>query len=158
MSLSRLWKRKATAMQRTHKKTDPLFRGDGTNAVSVPNPAADPSLIRHVLYLGGYGRESPYLSTSSDELLAGRFAAGGRLWRTSPELAEHLGAKHLSQTELLATLKSSTTGRASWANARQRLLARKYVEQHAEHLIDFLPFKKSPTTITGVVRKMFEKA
>jgi len=64
----------------------------------------------------------------------------------------------VSQSDLQATLKSSTTGRASWSNARQRLLARKYVELHAEHLIDFLPFKKTPTTVKGAVVEMFEKA
>jgi hypothetical protein len=156
MNLAGVWRRKA--MQRTLKKTDPLFRGDGSDAVVVPNPTADPSLVRHILYLGGYGRETPYLSTSADEGLAARFAEGGRVWKTSGALAEQLGAKHLSQSELQTTLKSSTRGRASWTNARQRLLARKYVEQHAEHLIGFIPFKKTPTTVTGVVRKMFEKA
>lgn len=116
-------------------------------------------MIRHILYLGGYGRESPYLSTSGDESLAGRFASGGgRVWKTSGELAERLGAKYLSQSELQTILKSSTKGRASWSNARQRLLARKYVELHAEHLIDFLPFKQTPTTVKGVVLKVFEKA
>jgi hypothetical protein len=142
----------------SHKKTDPLFRGDGRDAVSVPSPGADPSLIRHILYLGGFGRETPYLSTSSDETIAARFAAAGRVWKTSGAQAELLGAKHLSQSELQATLKSSTKGRARSPSARHRLLARKYVELHAEHLIDFIPFKKTPATVEGTVLKMFEKA
>jgi hypothetical protein len=146
-------------MQRTSKKADPLFRGDGSDAVSVPAPVAEPSLIRHILYLGGLGRESPYLSTSGDRTLADKFATrGGRVWKTSGALAEQLGAKHISQSDLQATLKSSKTGRASWSNARQRLLARKYVELHAEHLIDFIPFKQTPAAVKGAVLKMFEKA
>ena len=142
----------------SHKKVDPLFRGDGADAVWVPNPVADPSLIRHILYIGGYGRESPYLSTSSEESSAGRFAAGGRVWKTTGELAERLGAKHLSQSDLETILKSSTKGRARWDNAWQRLQARKYVELHAEHLIDFIPFKKAGASVKGVVHKMFAKA
>jgi len=142
----------------SHKKADPLFRGDGSDAVSVPNPAADPSLIRHILYIGGYGRESPYLSTSSEESSAARFAAGGRVWKTSGELAERLGAKHLSQSDLQTILKSATKGRARWNNAWQRLQARKYIELHAEHLIDFIPFKAAGTPVKSVVHKMFTKA
>lgn len=142
----------------SHKKVDPLFRGDGPDGVWSPNPAADPSLIRHILYIGGYGRESPYLSTSSEESSAARFAAGGRVWKTTGELAESLGAKHLSQSDLEAILKSSTKGRARWGNALQRLQARKYVELHAEHLIDFIPFKKAGTPVKSVVHKMFAKA
>lgn len=111
--------------------------------------------MRHILYLGGYGRESPYLSTSAQETRAARF---GRLWKTSGELAEGLGAKHLGQIELETILKSSKAGRARWRNARQRLQARKYVELHAEHLIDFISFKARPETVAGVVRSMFEKA
>jgi hypothetical protein len=106
------------------KKAAPLFRGDASDAVAQPNPLADPSLIRHILYLGGYGRESPYLSASGEESAAARFASGGgRVWTTSGALAESLGAKHLSQRELEATLKASKTGRASWPNVRQRQLA-----------------------------------
>jgi hypothetical protein len=102
---------------------------------------------------------APTLSTSGNESSAARFAAGGgRLWKTSGELAERLGAKHVSLGDLQVMLKSSTTGRAGWSNTRQRLLARKYVELHAEHLIDFLPFKKTPGAVSGIVRKMFEKA
>lgn len=142
----------------SHKKADPLFRGDGSDAVSVPNPAADPSLIRHILYIGGYGRESPYLSTSSEESSAARFAAGGRIWKTSGEFAERLGAKHVSQSDLQTILKSSTKGRAHWNNAWQRLQASKYVELHAEHLIDFIPFKKAGTSVKSVVHKMFARA
>jgi len=115
-------------------------------------------LIRHILYIGGYGRESPYLSTSSEESSAARFASGGRVWKTSGELAERLGAKHLSQSDLQAILKSSTKGRARWNNAWQRLQARKYVELYAEHLIDFIPFKAAGTPVKSVVHKMFTKA
>lgn len=55
----------------TSKKTwkmskDPLFRGDAKNAVCVPNPGADDSIVRHVMYLEGPGRETPYLSTSEE--------------------------------------------------------------------------------------------
>jgi hypothetical protein len=144
---------------RTYRKSGDLFRGDASEAVSVPNPAADPSLVRHILYLGGYGRESPYLSTSSEETSAAKFArGGGRIWKTSGQRAERLGAKHLSQDALLAILKSSTTGRASRRNTRQRLEARKLVELHAEHLIDFIPLKKTSRGIGDVVNNMFEKA
>ena len=128
------WADYSWKVARTYRKSEALFRGDGSEAVSIPDPAADPSLIRHILYLGGYGRQTPYLSTSSEEASAIKFArAGGRVWKTSGERAERLGARHLSRDELLAILKSSTSGRASWRNARQRLEARKLVELHAEH-------------------------
>jgi len=87
--------------------------------------------------------------------LAARF---GRVWTTSGEKAEALGAKHLNQTELESILKSSTTGRAHWPNARQRLQARAFVERHAEHLIDFRSFRTKPATVADTVREMFEKA
>jgi hypothetical protein len=138
-----------------HKKADPLFRGDAGDAVAIPSPAADPSLVRHILYLGGYGRESPYLSTSAEPSVAARFAGPGRIWKTSGEKAEELGARHLGQLESI--LKTSTTGRARWHNARQRLQARAFVERHAEHLLDFIPFRTRSTAVAEAVRDMFEK-
>jgi hypothetical protein len=38
------------------------------------------------------------------------------------------------------------------------LLARKYVELHAEHLIDFVPFKREVSGVAEAVRATFEKA
>ena len=46
------------------RKTDPLYRGDAADAVLIPVPDADASIVRHILYLDGYGRATPYLSTT----------------------------------------------------------------------------------------------
>jgi hypothetical protein len=143
----------------SHKNVDPLFRGDRADAVAMPDAAADPSLVRHILYRGGYRRATPYLSTSSSDHVAQRFAGrDGRVWRTSGAAAEAGGANHLSQKELDTILKASKRGRARWPNAHERLLARKYVELHAEHLIDFVPFKREVSGVAEAVRAMFEKA
>ncbi len=41
---------------------DPLFRGDKKERVCEPQLDADTSLVRHMLFLEGPGRETPYLS------------------------------------------------------------------------------------------------
>ena len=53
---------------------DPLHRGDAKESVRPPTPSADESVVRHVLYLEGSGRETPYLSTSEVYETAKRFA------------------------------------------------------------------------------------
>lgn len=62
------------------QKKDPLYRGDFKDRVSAPTPNADDSVIRHVLYLEGPGRETPYLSTSERRGVAERFAQAGSVW------------------------------------------------------------------------------
>jgi len=52
----------------------PLFRGDAASGVGIPRPDADPSIVRHILYLDGPGRETPYLSTTESRI----FARAGR--------------------------------------------------------------------------------
>ncbi len=116
----------------------PLFRGDRQEGVAVPTPAADPSLVRHILYLEGPGRESPYLSNSEQREVAKHFAGQeGQIWQTFVREAQSRGVKHLGQHELLALLKGRGKGKANWNSAYEVMQARRYVEEWAEHLLDF---------------------
>lgn len=117
---------------------DPLFRGDQRGGVQLPSPAADPSIVRHVLYLDGAGRPTPYLSTSEDREVAERFASrGGHVYVTLPRSWGALGVGHVSQTDLLQMLRGKGKGRAAWSSALEVMQARRYVEESAEHLADF---------------------
>jgi hypothetical protein len=86
-------------------------------------PGADTSIVRHILYLDGYGRQTPYLSTTERTEVAAIFGARGRIW---------------------------------WPNAYEVLQAKRYAEQHFEHLFDFSGV--SAEGIAGVVVKVFSKA
>jgi hypothetical protein len=114
-----------------------LYRGDHKDAVSVPRSDADGSVVRHVLYLEGPGRETPYLSTSEQREVAERFAQAGGVWETSVTRANAEGVKYISRLELLGILRGNGKGAATWSNAFEVMQARRYVEQHAEHLLDF---------------------
>lgn len=114
-----------------------LYRGDHRDVVSVPRPDADRSVVRHVLYLEGPGRETPYLSTAEQREVAERFAQAGGVWETSVTRAKAEGVRHISRLELLGLLKGNGKGVATWPNAFEVMQARRYVEQHAEHLLDF---------------------
>jgi hypothetical protein len=138
------------------KKSDFLYRGDAADAVFVPVPAANPSIVRHILYLDGYGRDTPYSSTSERKEVAVLFGARGGIWITRAPLAEENSVTHIDNKQLLGLLtgKGKGKGKGKWPNAYEVLQAKKYAEQHYEHLLDF----SSVTDAAGVIRKIFSKA
>lgn len=134
---------------------DPLFRGDAKNAVCVPNSKADDSIVRHIMYLEGPGRETPYLSTSEEYELAKNFSpVSGVVWETSVKNAKKESVGHISRTELLSLMKGNGKGRAKWPNAFEVMQARRYVEQWGEHLLDFREVENPAET----TKKIFSKS
>lgn len=120
------------------KAADPLFRGDRADGVGTPVPGANASIVRHILFLEGAGRETPYLSTTESTAVAERFAGNdGKVWETRAGHATTNGVGHLSRTELVDLLVGKGKGRAKWRSAFEVMQARRYVEQHLEHLLDF---------------------
>jgi hypothetical protein len=120
---------------------DALYRGDVRDAPGEPTPDADTSIVRHILYLGGAGRESPYLSLTEDEWVAQRFAGkDGKVYASSAPILKQHEVGHLTRRELTQWLKGTGKGRAEWPNAFEVLRARQYVEENAEHLADFSGF------------------
>lgn len=132
---------------------DPLYRGDAKDSVCVPNPDADDSLVRHIMYFEGPGRETPYLSTSEDYELAGNFA-DGTVWQTFVKTAQQESVEHISCTELLSLLKGNGRGKAQWSSAFEVMQARRYVEQWREHLLDF----RAAANPSAAVKKIFSKS
>jgi hypothetical protein len=141
-----------TVRARSWKQKDPLYRGDAAAAVAVPVPGANPSIVRHILYLEGAGRETPYLSASESLETAERFAGnGGRVWSTTTAAARKRGVTHVGHTELLVLLNGKGKGKAKWSSAFEVQQARRYVEQHLEHLLDF----SGHTTLTTAELEAF---
>ncbi len=133
------------------KRSDPLFRGDAAAGVSVPDPAAKTSMVEHILYLGGPGRATRYQSTTEAEDVATRFAGkSGKVYRTTAPHAEGKGVAHVSQVELKGLLRGKGHGGAKSSSALLVLRARQYVEQWAEHLLDFA---NVPTDVVAQVAK-----
>lgn len=132
---------------------NPLLRGDSKTGVRVPAPTADDSIIRHVLYLEGPGRETPYLSTSESPEAAMFFAQGGMVWSTFVKKANDNGVRHISNSELLSQMKGNGKGKAKWDDAFEVMQARRYVEQWSEHLLDFREISEPEETVA----KIFEK-
>lgn len=131
-------------MTRSLKKDKALFRGDDPAGVTIPVPAADASLVRHILYMGGKGRDTPYLSTSEDRALAAVF---GTIWETSYNKVEaeaERGVRVRSREELSSLLRGRGHGDARWSSPAEVMLARKYVERWLEHLLDFREAKTEP--------------
>lgn len=143
MTLKKKWK----------MSKDPLFRGDAKNSVCVPNPEADDSIVRHVMYFEGPGRETPYLSASEEYELAERFS-NGAVWQTFVKTAEAESVGHISQSELLSLMKGNGKGKAKWPSPFEVMQARRYVEQWGEHLLDFRN-TKDPISAT---KKIFSKS
>ena len=145
-------------MPRSHWKVkEPLFRGDSAADVTVPTPGASKNLVRHILYLEGAGRESPYLSTSEDREAAAHFAGvNGTIWEVYVAKAQRMKVAHFSRKELLSLLKGRGKGRAEWRSAFEVAQARRYVEEWAEHLLDFSPIP-SPEEVRGVVEGLFAR-
>lgn len=141
------------------KKFDPLYRGDTADAVQTPVPTADPSIVRHILYLDGFGRETPYLSASEVRQTAEQFAGrGGAVWRTVVPMLEGEGVAHISNTELVGLLVGSGKGKARARPTYLVLRARHLAELHAEHLVNFRPLaKKTSAEVKQTVQKVFSK-
>ena len=119
-------------------KRDPLLRGDQRGGVALPSPDADRSLVRHILFLEGYGRLTPYLSASESRATATRFAGStGTVYIGHPETWTNVGVKHRSRKELLQLLKGKGKGDAEWHSAFDVMRAHQYVEEWQEHLADF---------------------
>jgi hypothetical protein len=138
------------------KKKDPLYRGDGPDGVSAPVPDADTSVVRHILYLDGFGRETPYRSCSEQRETALQF--GGKwVWKTFVKTAEDQAVAHISRIELLSWLKGKGKGRAKWSSAFEVLQAKRYVEEQTEHLLDFSPLKNSSIDLADVIDKIFSR-
>jgi hypothetical protein len=134
---------------------DPLFRGDQPGGVRPPTHAADKSIVRHILYLEGPGRDTPYLSCTEIEDTAKRFAGrSGKIYQTFPPAWNEENVKHRSRKELLDLLKGDGKGDAKWHDAFELAIARKYVEEHQEHLCDFSDHP-SQATIVASVGKIF---
>lgn len=124
---------------------DPLYRGDSVNGVVPPTHNANPSLVRHILYLEGHGRETPYLSCTESNDIAVRFAGrNGKAYQTSVSTWKTNGVSHRSRNELLALLKGKGHGKAEWSSAFEVMRANQYVEEHLEHLADFADLPDQP--------------
>jgi hypothetical protein len=138
---------------------DPLFRGDGADGVGLPVPDAPTSLVRHVLYLEGAGRKTPYVSTTEDEETAERFAGKtGRVWHALVTRFQAAGLRYISNSELLGLLRGKGKGDAAWPKASEVQRARAYAEQWAEHLVDFRAQKgKSFEELNAVVRSVLTR-
>jgi hypothetical protein len=138
---------------------DHLCRGDESEAVSVPNPGADASLVRHILYLDGRGRLTPYLSSSEDFESARNFAgASGRVWFTKVIRIEGEGLRYISNQELLGLLRGKGKGDASWTKASEVQQARAFAEFWGEHLADFRALAQhTPESVKAVVHRVFTK-
>jgi len=123
----------------------PRYRGNDDEVAGRPAPKADSNLVRHVLYLGGRGRATPYLSITADRDEAATF---GALWKTSSAALRSSGAKHLPNDALIAAL-TSNKGRARWPSTKDRLRAAKYAEEHGEELADFSAFDDESTALAA---------
>ncbi|MGZ8216151.1 hypothetical protein [Methylomagnum sp.] len=142
-----------TAKKKWKVSKDPLYRGDAKNSVCIPNPTADDSIVRHIMYFEGPGRETPYLSTSEEYELAESFSDGA-VWQTFVKLAQKESVRHISRDELLSSMKGNGKGKAKWPNAFEVMQARRYVEQWGEHLLDFREVN-NPIEVT---KKIFLKS
>jgi hypothetical protein len=142
-----------SSLKKWKPSKNPLLRGDSKSGVRAPSPSADDSIVRHILYLEGPGRETPYLSASESSEAAEFFAQGGTVWSTFVKRANENGVRHISNSELLSLMQGNGKGRAKWDDAFEVMQARRYVEQWAEHLLDF----KEISEPDKVVALIFEK-
>ena len=139
--------------QKWKASKDPLYRGDVASGVRAPTPAADASLVRHVLFLEGPGRETPYLSASESLETARHFAGSGAVWETSVGKAKESSVGHISNSELLSSLKGNGKGKARWDDAFEVMQARRYVEQWSEHLLDFREIEDPAAKVAEIFSK-----
>jgi hypothetical protein len=138
---------------------DPLLRGDHGDSVSVPDPAAPDSIVRHILFLDGAGRATPYSSTTEDEPTARIFAGrDGRVWFTLVDRIQTAELRYISNSELLGLLRGKGKGAAAWPKASEVLLARARAEEWGEHLIDFRALKgRAAADVKTTVDVLFTK-
>ncbi|MFM8330219.1 MAG: hypothetical protein ACKN9T_00860 [Candidatus Methylumidiphilus sp.] len=141
-----------TAKKKWKMSKDPLFRGDFKEKVCVPNPHADDSIVRHIMYFEGLGRETPYLSTSEDYEFAENFS-NGAVWETLVKVAKEASVVDIGQTELLSLMKGNGKGKAKWPNPFEVMQARRYVEQWGEHLLDFREVENPAETTKKIFKK-----
>lgn len=139
--------------QKWKASKDPLFRGDLVSGVRPPVPTADESLVRHILYLEGPGRETPYLSTTESFDTARHFAGSGAVWETSVSRAKTRAVTHISNSELLAAMKGNGKGKAKWSEPFEVMQARRYVEQWSEHILDFRGLNDVEVTTAEIFRR-----
>ena len=142
MTAKKIWK----------SSKDPLFRGDAWDAVSVPTPDADDSIVRHIMYFEGKGRETPYLSTSENYAIAENFSDGA-VWKTLVKTVKKESVGHISKSELLSLMKGNGKGKARWQNAFEVMQARRYVEEWGEHLLDFRDVSDPNKTTKNIFSK-----
>lgn len=129
-----------------------LFRGDCKEGVRPPAHGSIKSLVRHILFLDGPGRLTPYLSFSESDEIADNFAGKtGKTYEALPKNWQNHGVKHRPRTELQDLLKGTGKGDATWVDSFEVAQARRYVEEHLEHLADFsnLPDQKNVDSATG---------
>ena len=69
-------------------------------------------------------------------------------------MAEANGVAHIDNKQLLSLLKGEGKGKGKWSNAYEVLQAKRYAEQHFEHLLDFVHVSNA----ANVVSKIFSKA
>jgi hypothetical protein len=113
--------------------------------VAIPEPTADVSIVRHILYLDGAGRPTPYTSTTHDRAIARTFARPrGRVWETS------VAQPH---DELLQNLRGKGHGTRFTGRPSEVAQARVYAERHGEHLLDWRTVRQSE--IADRVRAVF---
>lgn len=136
---------------------DPLHRGDLAHAVTLPAPHGDESVIRHILQEDD--RRSPYLSATEYISVAKLFAGKhGDVWHTLVDRIESAKLRWISRLELLDMLKAGKDAAVAWPRRSDLLTAQQYVEEQAEHLIDFRPLKGQPVeVVSAVVTKLFLK-
>lgn len=141
------------AKQKWKRNRDPLYRGDHALSVCVPTPKADDSVIRHVMYLEGPGRETPYLSTTEHREVASKFAQANGIWETTVPIAASASVRHISNAELLRLMKGNGQGIAKWPSPSEVSTARCYVEEHGEHLLDFRATEEPTVSVKAIFKK-----
>lgn len=139
--------------RRWKQNRDPLYRGDHSVSVCAPTSLADESIVRHILYLEGPGRETPYLSTTEHREVASRFAQPNGVWETTVPIAASVGVRHISNVELLGLMKGNGQGLAKWPSASEVSTARRYAEERGEHLLDFRTVNDPSTSTKEIFKK-----
>ncbi len=119
------------------RTSDPLFRGDSADAPSTPDPISKLSIVAHILYLGSYGRATPYTSTTESVDYAEHFAGDGAVWETLVSTAAERGAKHWPRKTLLENLRGFGRGKAKWTDKWEVAQAALNVARWSEHLLDW---------------------
>lgn len=68
-------------------------------------------------------------------------------------VAEENAVTHIDNKQLLGLLKGKGKGRAKWPNAYEVLQAKRYAEQHFEHLLDFTNVNDAAAVVVKIFRK-----